>query len=132
GDSDPTLADGERAPEAIDGFTVEVDGFDEHTTPDATTTTWDDLGAPAGTIDAGGAIATATEGTDSAHVALTVGGVTASSGAERTYTVRAITENANEGAESDEKTGHRTVTLAYQWERSAGDADADYAPLPGA
>jgi len=92
--------------------------------------TYDDTGADAPTITAGTTVAT--DGSQTARVALSLSGTSANNGATHTYTVKAGNENGWSDA-SDSDTGHRCVgSLSYQWQRSSGDSDADYSNIDGA
>src|SRR5690606_38744466 len=52
-------------------------------------------------------------------------------GAPRRYSVRTV-NSGYEGPTSSEVTGFRGAAPTYQWQRSSGDADADYTDLVGA
>jgi len=92
--------------------------------------TWDHTGAPAPTITHGSV--TASDGTSTAHVALSNTGASANNGSSISYKVKAW--NAiGYGAESASNSGYRGVgSLTYQWYRSAGDSDASYSSISGA
>ncbi len=92
--------------------------------------THDDAGADAPTITAGSG--GASDGTSKLHVVLTVAGEGTTNGTTHTYKVRA--RNATgESDDSGTNTGYRGVgALTYQWQRSAGDADAAYGNIIGA
>ncbi|MBA7604395.1 hypothetical protein ES703_11515 [subsurface metagenome] len=92
--------------------------------------TYDDTGAGAPTITPG--TASASDGTQTAHVLLSLAGESANNGATHTYKVRA--RNATgESADSGTNTGYRGVgALTRQWYRSAGDSNASYSVLSGA
>lgn len=93
-------------------------------------TTWDHTGAPAPTITAG--TASASDGTSSEYVTLSVAGESANNGSSISYKVKAY-NTAGYGAESASNSGYRGVgALTYQWQRSAGDSDADYSNIDGA
>jgi len=89
-----------------------------------------DTGADAPTITPGSAAAS--DGTSTAQVVLSLSGPSANNGTTHNYKVRA--RNATgESADSATNTGYRGVgTLTYQWQRSAGDSDADYTDISGA
>lgn len=91
--------------------------------------TYDDNGADAPTITAG--VATASDGTSTTHVTLSVAGESANVGTTHTYKVRA--KNATgESGDSATDTGYRGVgALTYEWFRSAADADAGFASIAG-
>lgn len=93
-------------------------------------TTWDHTGAPAPTITPG--TASASDGTSADHVTLSISGESANNGSSISYKVKAWNA-AGYGAESASNSGYRGVgTLTYQWQRSAGDSDADYSNIDGA
>jgi len=92
--------------------------------------TYDDTAASAPTITAG--TATASDGTSTEHVALSLSGQSANNGASRTYKVIAFNVVGDSG-DSNTDTGYRGVgSLTYQWQRSAADSDADYSNIDGA
>jgi len=94
------------------------------------TEAYDDNTAPAPTITPGNAVAT--DGTETAHIELTIAGESANVGAGRYY--RCVL-NATGTAEqtSGVNRGYRgTVEVTYQWYKSAGDADGGYGILGGA
>jgi hypothetical protein len=92
--------------------------------------TYDDTAAPAPTITPG--TASATDGSSTAYVTLSMSGESASNGTSRTYKVIAFNTNGN-STDSATDTGFRGVgALTYQWYRSAADSDADYSILGGA
>ena len=92
--------------------------------------TYDDTAAGAPTITAGSSVAS--DGTSTAHVALSLSGTSANNGATRTYKVVA-TNAVGDSADSATDTGYRGVgSLGYQWYRSSGDSDTDYSVLTGA
>jgi len=91
---------------------------------------YDHTGAPAPTITAG--TASASDGTSTEHVTLSIAGESANNGSSVSYKVKAY-NTAGYGAESASNSGYRGVgTLTYQWQRSAGDSDADYSNIDGA
>jgi len=92
--------------------------------------THDDNTADAPTITPGAA--SASDGTDTAHVVLSLAGESTSNGTTHTYKVRA--KNATgESGDSATDNGYRSVgALTYQWQRSAGDGDAGYGNIGGA
>ena len=92
--------------------------------------THDHTEAPAPTITVG--TASASDGTSTDHVTLSIAGESANVGSSISYKVRAY--NAiGDGAESASNSGYRGVgALTYQWQRSSGDADADYSNIDGA
>ncbi|MBA7641559.1 hypothetical protein ES703_49244 [subsurface metagenome] len=91
--------------------------------------TFDDTEADAGTITAG--TASASDGTEVAHVVLSLAGESANNGTTHTYKV--VASNATgDSADSATNTGYRGVgALTYQWQRSAADSDADYGNIAG-
>jgi len=92
--------------------------------------TYDDTGASAPSITAG--TAAASDGTSTAHVALSLSGQAANNGSSHTYKVVAVNATGN-SADSSTDTGYRGVgTLTYQWQRSAADSDATYSDISGA
>jgi hypothetical protein len=93
--------------------------------------TWNDLTAAAGTINPG--TASASDSISSAYVTLSLAGETRSAGATHTYKVVASNATGNSD-DSATNTGNRGIgsTLLYQWQRSSGDADADYSNISGA
>jgi hypothetical protein len=92
--------------------------------------TYDDTAASAPTITPGSTVAT--DGSVAAHTALSLSGASANVGATRTYKVVAF-NGTGDSADSATDTGYRGVgTLTYQWQRSAGDSDANYSNIDGA
>jgi len=92
--------------------------------------TWNDTNAPAPTITPG--TASASDGTSSDYVTCSVSGESANNGSSISYKVKAW-NTYGYGAESDPDSGYRGVgTLTYQWQRSAGDSDADFSNIDGA
>jgi len=93
--------------------------------------TWDHTEAPAPTITAG--TASASNGASADYVTLSIAGESANNGSSISYKVKAWNAAAGYGAESDPDTGYRGVgTLTYQWQKSAGDSDANYSNIDGA
>ena len=91
---------------------------------------YDDTAAAAPTITPGTTVAT--DGTQTAHVALSLSGASTNNGASRTYKVVAVNATGD-SAESSTDTGYRGPgTLTYQWQRSAADSDASYGNISGA
>ncbi len=92
--------------------------------------TFDDTGAAAPTVTAG--TASATDGTLTDKVTLSISGASANNGT--TYTYKVVASNATgNSADSTTDTGYRGGgSLTYQWYRSSGDADSGYATLSGA
>jgi hypothetical protein len=93
--------------------------------------TWDDTGADAPVITPGSTVATDGDHTD--KVALSIsGGPSVANGTTHTYKVTAECEGCESGY-SNEDTGYRGHgSIAYQWQRSSGDADSDYSNISGA
>lgn len=98
----------------------------------ATASTYNDTGAPAGTITPGAAAAT--DGTSSANVGLSLSGQSVADGAGRYYKCTLTSTGAsNSPASSTANRGYRTTgALTYQWQRSAADSDASYSNIDGA
>jgi hypothetical protein len=91
---------------------------------------YQDTGAGAPTITPG--TATATDGSSTSYVTLTLSGQSASNGASSSYYVVASNATGN-SSNSATDTGYRgTTTLTYQWQRSAGDSDASYSNIGSA
>ena len=128
GDSDLSGADdGFRAGPPVDGYRLRVGGGGW--TEMGLLTAYDDGDAPAGTIDPG--TANASNGSSEAGVVLTLVGAGSSPGALVSYEVTVYNDEDEVGPVSD--TGYRGVdALTYQWQRSVGDTDAEYADLTGA
>lgn len=83
-----------------------------------------DEGAGKAVITPGSAVASDGESLD--HVSLSVSGESVEDAPTHTYKVRAR-NIAGESGDSNTDTGYRkTGTINYQWQRSAGDSDADY------
>jgi len=97
----------------------------------ATTDPYDDTAAPAPTITPG--TATASDGTSSTHVTLSVAGESGNDGAGRYYqAVLSATNASNSPQTSGNNRGYRgTDALTYEWFRSAADSDAAYASIAG-
>ena len=91
--------------------------------------TYDDTGADAPVITPG--LAAASDGTQAAHVALSLSGTSIANGTTHTYKIKA-TNVAGDSSFSSTDTGYRLAgTLTYQWQRSAGDSDALYSNIEG-
>ncbi len=111
---------GYRAAPTVSGYEVSIDGGTWQSAGMATARSWDDTGAPAGTVTAG--TASASDGTSSAHVTLSLTGAAATPGATRAYRVRAAASDGRDGAASAEVSGWRAVGApTFQWERTSGD-----------
>jgi len=92
--------------------------------------TYDDNGADAPTITPGNA--SASDGTDTAHVVLSLAGESANNGTTHSYKLRATNATGDSG-DSASDNGYRGVgALTYQWQRSAADSDAAYGDIVGA
>lgn len=91
--------------------------------------TFDDTGAGAPTITPG--TATATDGSSTTEVTLSIAGESASNGTTHTYKVVASNATGNSD-DSATNTGYRGITtLTYQWKVSAADSDAAYSNITG-
>lgn len=91
--------------------------------------TYDDINATAPVITPG--TATASDGTNSLGVDLSLSGDSIADGATVTYKVRAYNTN-EESPDSATDTGYRSAgSLTYQWQISAADSDANYTDIPG-
>lgn len=92
--------------------------------------TYDDTGAAAPVITAGAA--SAADGISQENCALSLSGNSIANGTQYTYTVKAVNA-AGLSAASSSDTGYRlAASVTYQWQRSAGDSDADYSDISGA
>ena len=92
--------------------------------------TYDDTTAGEPSITPGSA--SASDGTSTAHVSLSLSGSSANNGATRTYKVVA-TNDVGDSADSSTDTGYRGIgSLTYQWQRSSSTTDADYSDIVGA
>jgi hypothetical protein len=92
--------------------------------------TYNDSTAAAGSITAG--TASASDGTSSSYVTLSVSGESTSNGTTYSYTVKA-TNSAGDSSASTADNGYRGVgTITYQWQRSAADSDASYSNITNA
>ncbi|MBA7527289.1 hypothetical protein ES705_19465 [subsurface metagenome] len=96
----------------------------------ATLSTYNDTAAPAPTITPG--TASASDGTSSDYVTLSIAGESANVGAGRYYKCYHTATGVAPGYTGVNR-GYRGVgALTYQWQRSAGDGDADYSNIDGA
>jgi hypothetical protein len=94
-------------------------------------TTWDDMSAPEPHIEV--PQAQATEGEHADRVALDVDQLPAVIPGMYLYEVQAVIHNGSTSGPSRSVFGYRGAgDIEYQWERSSGDSDADYADLGGA
>ncbi|GAF95069.1 unnamed protein product, partial [marine sediment metagenome] len=91
---------------------------------------YDDNGADPPTITPGSA--SASDGAYVAYVKLILSGQSVNNGTTHTYKVRAKND-AGESGDSETDTGYRGHgELAYQWQRSSGDAPSGYSNIDGA
>ena len=92
----------------------------------ATSSTYADTAAPAPLITAGSAVAS--DGTDLAHVDLSLSGTSVANGAVRYYKCTLVSTGAsNTPTASASNDGYRVATaLTYQWKRSDADSAANY------
>jgi len=96
----------------------------------ATTAPYDDTAASAPTVTAG--TASATDGTATDKVTLSISGASANVGAAKYYYATVSAAGAS-SADTTHDRGYRGVgSLTYQWYRSSGDADSGYSLLSGA
>lgn len=96
----------------------------------ATASTYSDTGAPAPTIISG--TATASDGSATNKVALSISGETANVGVTRYYVCQLSATGAS-NATSTSNDGYRSVgALQYQWYRSSGTGDSGYSSLGSA
>lgn len=128
GESDQSNGEaGARAAQPVTSYEVSIGGG---SWIPVTGRTYADTSAPVGTITQ--ANVTASQGTSSAQVNLSLQGGVAQPGAQVNYKVRALNA-AGAGQESDPVQGNRAAaSLSYQWQRSSGTSDANYADLSGA
>lgn len=91
--------------------------------------TWDDTGVGGPTITPG--TASATDGTNSANVTLSLSGNSVSDGPTVTYTIIASNATGPSSASSGDTgyCGHGSLT--YQWQVSASDYDGNYSNITG-
>jgi len=95
----------------------------------ATSSTYDDTAAPAPTITPG--TASASDGTNSDYVTLSLAGELANEGAGRYYRC-VLNANGCTQQTSASNRGNRGVgALTYQWQRSEADSDANYSNIVG-
>ncbi|MBA2664004.1 MAG: Ig-like domain-containing protein [Bradymonadaceae bacterium] len=119
---------GNKGADPISGYALSIDGAPFVSV--GAVLQYDDTSAPDGTIVP--SLATASAGSIAAHVRLALSGPAEVQTASVRYVLRA-TNARGSGANSAEQTGYRGVTgVGYQWQRSAGDSDANYADLVGA
>lgn len=128
GDSAPSATqDGYRAASPITGYELSAGGGAWR---GVSGLSFDDTSAPAGTISQ--ASATASQGTSSAAVFLSLQGADAQPGAAVNYKVRAVSA-AGVGDESAPVQGNRALSAPnVQWQRSSGASDAGYSDIAGA
>ena len=92
--------------------------------------TYDDTAAPAPTITPG--TASATDGSSTAYITLSISGESVANGSSRTYKVVAFND-AGDSPDSNTDTGYRGHgALTCQWQRSTGDSDDNYSNIDGA
>jgi len=96
----------------------------------ATSSTYNDTAAPAPTITPGNAVATDGEHTD--KVALSLDGTSSDDGAGRWYQCILNATGATQQISASNRGYRGGGALSYQWQRSSGDADADYSNIVGA
>ena len=92
--------------------------------------TIDDDTAAAPTITAGTAVAS--DGTETAHITLSITGESANDGTIYTYKVKAGSAAGWSGDSNTDNGNRAPGALTYQWERSAADSDEEYSNLVGA
>lgn len=96
----------------------------------ATAATYNDTGAPAPTVTPG--TASATDGSATDKVTLSISGASAANGAIRYYKCVLNATGATQQT-STANDGYRGVgSLTYQWYRSSGTGDSDFSTLSGA
>lgn len=92
--------------------------------------TYDDTNTDAPVITPGAAVAS--DGTKVAYVVLSLSGSSIANGTSYIYKIKALNALGSSGF-SETDTGYRAASpLTYQWQRSAGDSDADYSNIDGA
>ena len=96
----------------------------------ATASTYADTGAPAPTVTAG--TASATDGSATDKVTLSISGASANAGAGRYYKVILNATGATQQTSVADRGYIGVGSLTYQWNRSSGDADSGYSTLSGA
>jgi len=96
----------------------------------ATTDPYNDVGAPTPTITPG--VATASDGTSATYVTLSVAGEQGNDGAGRYYQCVLSAPDATDQTSGSNRGYRTTGAITYQWQRSATDSNANYAPLGGA
>lgn len=114
--------------EGATGYKIYRDGNLIGTVGDVAT--YDDTGAKAPVITAGSTVAS--DGTSSAHVALSLSGTSIANGTTHSYTVKATNAVGDSDASSADNGYRLAGTLTYQWQRSSADADFDYEDIDGA
>ncbi len=92
--------------------------------------TYTDTAAAAPVITSGNA--TASDGTSSAYVSLSLSGVSVANGTSYTYTVIATNASGNSTASAGDAGYRGYGTLTYQWQRSATDNNSGYSNISGA
>ncbi len=122
-------ATGRRSGYPVTGYEVSIDGGSW--VPTGTGTGWSDATAPEASYFPD--TASASDGEFASYVDLSLPSDYSVPGASRSYRVRALNGLGASPAAPD-AIGRRAFTgiSGYQWQRSAGEADTDYADLPGA
>lgn len=96
----------------------------------ATASIYSDIDAPAPTITPG--TASASDGSDFDKVILSISDASANNGAGRYYKCVLNATGASQQTSTSDR-GYRSVgSLTYQWQRSAGNSNADYSNIDGA
>jgi len=124
---------GHRAPGALGYQWQKSDGdSDASYNPigGATSATYDDNAAPAGTVTPG--TASASDGAIQAHVELNLAGEGINDGAGRYYKCDLTAAGCANQTSGSNRGFRRPINLTYQWYRSDADADAGYVLLGGA
>ena len=92
--------------------------------------TYDDTAAPAGSISNAG-VAAASDNISPDYITVSLAAEATTNGAARTYKVVAFNA-VGDSPDSATDTGYRGVgAITYQWQKSAGDSDADYSNVTG-
>lgn len=95
-----------------------------------TTASYDNIDAPAGVITPG--TATATSGTYTDKVSLSISGQSVADGAGRYYKCVIDATGCSQQTSTADRGYRTTGSLTYQWQRSADDSDASYSDIVGA
>lgn len=96
----------------------------------ATASTYNDTNTPAPTITPGAA--DASDGSSFDYVSLSISGHSANDGDGRYYKCYLTATGATPGYTEVDRGYRGAGSLTYQWQRSAGDSDADYSNISGA